>query len=130
MPAVGYARVSTKHQLAAGNLQRQMAEIRQWYLKENLKPLAVVFKEARDGKQRSRKALQACLDTLENKHFDELVCMRMDRLTRNYRHLLSIFCHSIKYGWKLTVIESVNPYKFHELVDCPQQWVHSLGNLE
>jgi DNA invertase Pin-like site-specific DNA recombinase len=83
MRAAIYARVSTTDQ----HVENQLAELRQYVERRGWRATEYVDRGVSGAKER-RPALDELLKSARRRRFDVLVCWRLDRLGRNWRHLI------------------------------------------
>ena len=89
--AVGYVRVSTDEQARDGvSLEAQQARIRAYAEAKDLKLAEILCDEGRSGKNLKRPALQELLARCERGEVGAVIVLKLDRLTRRTRHLLSL----------------------------------------
>ena len=89
--AVGYIRVSTEEQVRDGvSLDAQQARIRAYAVAKRLTLTDILADEGYSGKNLNRPALQELLARCERGEVGAVIVLKLDRLTRRTRHLLSI----------------------------------------
>jgi DNA invertase Pin-like site-specific DNA recombinase len=89
--AVGYVRVSTDEQARDGvSLEAQQARIRAYAEAKGLALGDVLSDEGYTGKNLKRPALQELLARCDRREVGAVIVLKLDRLTRRTRHLLSI----------------------------------------
>ena len=89
--AIGYARVSTDEQARDGvSLDQQVARIRAYATAKGLTILDVLVDDGVSGKTLERPGLREIMQMCENGEIAHVVVLKLDRLTRNTRHLLSL----------------------------------------
>jgi len=89
--AVGYVRVSTDEQARDGvSLEAQHARIRAYAEAKELKLSEILSDQGYSGKNLKRPALQELLTRCERREVGAVIVLKLDRLTRQTRHLLSM----------------------------------------
>jgi site-specific DNA recombinase len=89
--AVGYARVSTDEQAREGvSLEAQQSRIRAYAEAKGLALSDILADEGYSGKNLKRPALQELLARCERGEVGAVIVLKLDRLTRQTRHLLSM----------------------------------------
>ena len=88
--AIGYARVSTDEQAREGvSLDQQVARIRAYSLAKGLDLSDVLVDDGVSGKTIDRPGLREVMRLCERGEVAHVVVLKLDRLTRQTRHLLS-----------------------------------------
>jgi len=91
VPAVGYVRVSTDEQARDGvSLEAQQARIRAYAEAKGLVLEGILSDQGYSGKNLNRPGLQELLDRCKRGEVGAVVVLKLDRLTRQTRHLLSM----------------------------------------
>ncbi len=89
--AVGYVRVSTLEQSQEGiSLDVQKSRIQAYAQAKNLELVDVLSDEGLSGKNLKRPGLRELMDRCERDEVQHVIVVKMDRLTRRTRHLLSL----------------------------------------
>ena len=89
--AVGYARVSTDEQASNGvSLAQQEARVRAYATAKGLTILDILVDDGVSGKTLDRPGLQEIMRLCELGEVAHVIVLKLDRLTRNTRHLLSL----------------------------------------
>ncbi len=89
--AVGYVRVSTLEQSQEGiSLDVQKARIQAYAQAKNLELLEVLSDGGLSGKNLKRPGLRELMDRCERGEVQHVIVVKMDRLSRSTRHLLSL----------------------------------------
>ena len=89
--AIGYARVSTDEQARDGvSLDQQVARIRAYATAKGLTMLDVLVDDGVSGKSLDRPGLSEIIRMCERGEVAHVVVLKLDRLTRQTRHLLSL----------------------------------------
>ena len=89
--AIGYARVSTDEQARDGvSLDQQVARIRAYSLAKGLDLSDVLVDDGVSGKTLERPGLREVMRRCEQGEVAHVIVLKLDRLTRQTRHLLSL----------------------------------------
>ena len=89
--AVGYVRVSTDEQAREGvSLDAQKARIAAYAEAKDLTLSTILADEGHSGKNLKRPALRELLGLCERGEVGSVIVLKLDRLTRRTRHLLSM----------------------------------------
>lgn len=89
--AVGYARVSTDEQAREGvSLDQQVARIRAYAEAKGLELSEVLVDDGVSGKTLERPGLREIMRLCERGEVAHVIVLKLDRLTRQTRHLLSL----------------------------------------
>lgn len=97
-----YARVSTKKQEIAGNLDRQVGRLTSYAL-ENKMSIAHVIKEVASGINENRKGIKSLFTILQEEPIQYLVIEYKDRLARFGYNYIEAYCHS--HGVEIITME-------------------------
>ena len=89
--AIGYARVSTEEQAREGvSLDQQVARIRAYATAKGLDLSDVLVDDGVSGKTLERPGLREIMRLCEQGEVAHVIVLKLDRLTRQTRHLLSL----------------------------------------
>jgi len=89
--AIGYVRVSTDEQARDGvSIDAQQSRIRAYAEAKELSLVDVLVDEGFSGKNLKRPAMQELLSRCKGGEISAVVVLKLDRLTRRTRHLLSL----------------------------------------
>lgn len=106
-----YARVSTKKQDIAGNLDRQVGRLTSYVL-DNKMSISPIIKEVASGINENRKGLKSLLSMIEKEPIDYLVVEYKDRLARFGYNYLETYCRSL--GVEMLTIEQQKKKELNE----------------
>lgn len=106
-----YARVSTKKQELAGNLDRQVGRLTSFAL-ENRFSISHVIKEVASGINENRKGLKSLLSIIDQDPIDYLVIEYKDRLARFGYNYLETYCKS--HGVEIITVEQQEKKELNE----------------
>lgn len=102
LKCVIYARVSTKKQETAGNLDRQMGRLTTFIVEKQMS-ISHVIKEVANGINENRKGLKSILSIIDREKIDYLVIEYKDRLALFGYNYLETYCKS--HGVEIITIE-------------------------
>jgi putative resolvase len=106
-----YARVSTKKQEIAGNLDRQIGRLTTFAFEHRMS-IAHVIKEVASGINENRKGIQTLLSIIEKESIQYLLVEYKDRLARFGYNYLESFCKS--HGVEIITIEQPEKKELNE----------------
>jgi putative resolvase len=106
-----YARVSTKKQEIAGNLERQIGRLTTFAIEHRMS-ISHVIKEVASGINENRKGIKALLSIIEKEPIQYLLVEYKDRLARFGYNYLETYCKS--HGVEIITIEQQEKKELNE----------------